>query len=88
MESKRHFVDDIDCDLECFKELSTNPEINSIDRQSINEAKTVLQSEQENLITNARRPNLDKGEPNLHFVVDEPGSYKYIFFFKYKEIKF
>ena len=27
---------------------------------------------------NARRPNLKKGEPNLDFVVDGPGSYQYV----------
>ena len=37
-----------------------------------------MQSEQENLIINARRPNLNKGELNLDFVVDGPGSYKYV----------
>ena len=78
MKSKGHFVDEIDCDLERFEKLSTNPETNFITRKAINEAKTILQSEQENLITNARRPNLKKGEPNLDFVVDGPGSYKYV----------
>ena len=37
-----------------------------------------MQSEQENLVINARRPNLNKGEPNLDFVVDGPGSYNYV----------
>ena len=78
MKSKGHFVDDIDCDLERFEKLSTNPETDFIDRKSINEAKTILQSEQENLVINARRPNLNEGEPNLDFVVDGPGSYKYV----------
>lgn len=78
MKSKGHFVDDIDCDLERFEKLSTNPETDFIDRKSINEAKTILQSEQENLVINARRPNLNKGEPNLDFVVDGPGSYNYV----------
>ena len=78
MKSKGHFVDDGDCDLERFEKLSTNPETDYIDRKSINEAKTILQSEQENLITNARRPNLNKGEPNLDFVINEPGLYKYV----------
>lgn len=78
MKSKGHFVDDVDCDLERFEKLSINPETDFIDRKSINEAKTILQSDQENLITKARRPNLNKGEPNLDFVVDGPGSYKYV----------
>lgn len=78
MKNKGHFVDDIGCDLERFEKLSTNPETDFIDRKSINEAKTILQSEQENLVINARRPNLKKGEPNLDFVVDGPGSYQYV----------
>jgi hypothetical protein len=78
MKSKGHFVNDVDCDLERFEKLSTNPETDFIDRKSINEVKTILQSEQENLITNGRRPNLNKGEPNLDFVVDGSGSYKYV----------
>lgn len=45
MKSKGHFVDDIDCDLERLKELSTNAETDFIGRKSINEAKTILQSE-------------------------------------------
>lgn len=31
IKSKGHFVDDIDCDLERFKKLSTNPETDFID---------------------------------------------------------
>jgi hypothetical protein len=73
MKSKGHFVDNFNCDLERFETLSTNPETDSIDRKSINEAKTILQSEQENLVINARRPNLKKGEPNLDFILDGPG---------------
>ena len=34
MKSKGHFVDDIDCDLERFEKLSTNPETDFIDRKS------------------------------------------------------
>ena len=78
MKTKGHFVDDIDCDLERFGKLSTNPETDFIDRKSINEAKTILQSEKENIVINARQPNLNKGEPNLDFAVDGPGSYNYV----------
>ena len=70
-------VDDIDCDLRRFKELSTNPETGPIDRKSITEARTIVQSEKENLIFNLRCPDLRKGEPNFDFVVDGPGSYQY-----------
>lgn len=37
-----------------------------------------MQSEQENLVINVRRPNLNKGEVNLDFVVHGPGSYNYV----------
>ena len=78
MKSKGYSVSDIDCDVERFEELSTNPETGFVDQKSLNEAKTILQSEKENLVVNARRPNLKKGEPNLDFVVDGPGPYKYV----------
>src|SRR5688500_12577531 len=42
MKSKGHFVDDIGCGLERFKQLSTNPDTGSIDQKSLNEAKTIL----------------------------------------------
>jgi hypothetical protein len=58
MKEKGHMVDDIDCDLTRFKELSTNPETGDIDRKSITEARTIVQSEKENLISNGRRPDL------------------------------
>ena len=67
-----------DCDLKRFESLSTNPQTSLIDQKSLNEAKTISQSEQENLVINARRPNLNKGEPNLDFVIDGPGSYEYV----------
>ena len=37
-----------------------------------------MQSKQENLIINARRPHLNKGGSNLDFVIDGSGSYKYV----------
>jgi len=35
-----------------------------------------VQAEKENLVIYARRPK--KGEPNLDFVIDGPGPYKYV----------
>lgn len=37
MKSKGHFVDNINCHLERFEKLSTNPETDFIDRKYINE---------------------------------------------------
>lgn len=76
MESKRYSLDDVNSGLKRFEQLSTNPETDRIDQKSINEAKTIFQAEKENLVINARRPNLNKGEPNLDFVVDGPEPFR------------
>lgn len=78
IKSKGHFVDGMDCDLERLKELSTNAETDFIGRKSINEAKIILESEQENLVTHPRGPNLNRKDPNLNFVFDGLGSYQYV----------
>ena len=61
-----------------FDKLSKNPETNQIDRKSRTEAITILQAENKGIVNNARRPNLENGEPNLDFVIDGPGPYKYV----------
>jgi len=61
-----------------FDKLSKNPETNQVDRKSRTEAITILQAENKGIVNNARRPNLENGEPNLDFVIDGPGPYKYV----------
>ena len=61
-----------------FDKLSKNPETNQIDRKSRTEAITILQAENKGIVNNARRPNLENGEPNLDFLIDGPGPYKYV----------
>jgi len=61
-----------------FDQLSKNPETNQVDRKSRTEAITILQAENKGIVNNARRPNLENGEPNLDFVIDGPGPYKYV----------
>lgn len=78
MKQKGYSMDDSNCDLKRFESLSTNPQTSLIDQKSITEARTILQSEQDNLVINARCPNLDEGEPNLDFVVEGPGPYRYV----------
>ncbi len=51
-------------------ELSIDPQTGRRNPKSESEADTILQAEQEGLVTNPRRPNLGAGEPNLDFVVD------------------
>lgn len=51
-------------------ELSIDPQTGKRNPKSESEADTILQAEQEGLVTNPRRPNLDAGEPNLDFVID------------------
>ena len=54
-----------------FDELATDPQAGKPLLKSIEEAKSILQSEKEGLFSNARRPNLAAGEPNLDFVTDQ-----------------
>lgn len=61
-----------------FENLSKNPETNQIDQKSRTEAITILQAENKGIVNNARRPNLENGEPNLDFLIDGPGPYKYV----------
>jgi hypothetical protein len=61
-----------------FDKLSKNPETNQVDRKSRTKAITILQAENKGIVNNARRPNLENGEPNLDFVIDGPGPYKYV----------
>ena len=48
MKHKGYIVDDIDCSLDRFEKLSTNPETDLPDQKSVNEAKAIVQAEQEN----------------------------------------
>jgi len=51
-------------------ELSIDPQTGKRNPKSESEANTILQAEQEGIVMNPRRPNLEAGEPNLDFVVD------------------
>jgi hypothetical protein len=51
-------------------ELSVNPQTKKVDTKSVEEADAILDAEARGIVSNARRPDLDKGEPNLDFIVD------------------
>ncbi|MCI0388515.1 MAG: hypothetical protein MOB07_07085 [Acidobacteria bacterium] len=68
---------------ERLAELSIDPQTKSVLPKSREEALAILAAEKKGYISNARRPDLEKGEPNLDFVVDggyadvkTPGQYK------------
>jgi len=51
-------------------ELSIDPQTKKALPKSIEEAEAILEAEHKGIVNNARRPNLEKGEPNLDFKVD------------------
>nr|YP_010133694.1 hypothetical protein KYU99_pgp059 [Nitzschia supralitorea]QWM93183.1 hypothetical protein [Nitzschia supralitorea] len=75
MHAKNLYFDDLDCDLDRFRSLATNPKTEVIDLQSISEARVALQGEFEKMYNNVRRPtnqNLD-----LDFECDH-STYKFL----------
>ena len=50
--------------------LSIDPRNSQIDKQSFDEAESILQAQREiGLFDNARRPNIEKGERDINFIV-------------------
>jgi hypothetical protein len=50
--------------------LSIDPQTKRVLPKSAEEAGAILEAEEKGIVQNARRPDLDKGEPNLDFKVD------------------
>lgn len=62
-----------------YEELCKDPQPpHKTNNKSIEEAKAILQAENEGRVENPRRPDLSKGEPNLDFKVDGPPPFKYV----------
>ncbi|KKH69006.1 hypothetical protein [Methanosarcina mazei] len=53
-----------------FEELSKNAQDGTPDAKSRSEAQSILQAEAEGLVKGARRPDLNKREPNLDFKIE------------------
>lgn len=62
---------------ERLREFSNDPQTGAPNAKSISEAQTILDAEQAGMVQSPRRPNLSQGEPNLDFVIDGPGNYRY-----------
>jgi hypothetical protein len=60
-----------------IEELSKDPQTGKENEKSINEKDGILQAEREGFVKNAKRPNLEKGDPNLDFKVDGPPPFKF-----------
>jgi hypothetical protein len=54
-----------------LEELSTDPQTKKINPKSSSEAESILQAEKEGIVSGARRPNLERGEPNIDFKTNE-----------------
>ena len=61
-----------------FEELSINSKIKNIDRKSIEEAKSVIQSKLKNLVNNPEISDLEGGDFNLNYKIDGSRPYKFI----------
>lgn len=69
-------VYDVECTLERFSELATNPEIGSIDQKLLIETKGGLQGEAQGMYKNLRRPS--KKDVYLDFEIDSPKGYTHV----------
>lgn len=52
-------------------ELSRDPQTGKQNPKAKKEAKAMMQAEEESIFSNARRPDLKKGEPNIDFKTNE-----------------
>ena len=66
-----------DCSAQRFTSLCTDPQRSIITDSSIKEAIIILECEGRGIVQQAKRPNLDNGEPNLDFRINGPGGYEY-----------
>ncbi len=60
-----------------FNKLSKDPQTLMLNQKSVEEAKAILEAENQGLIVNPTRPNLEIGDPNLDFKIDGPVPYKW-----------
>lgn len=75
--SQQDFEENLNNRKSRIDQLKTDPQRGVITEKSIDEATAILQAESAGLVKNPRRPSDLRNQPNLDFITDGPGPYRY-----------